>query len=109
MKKEEYYDTNYDFKEIEMDERFIICEKEMKLVFIIQILFTVLSVAAAYLLGRGNPEDYTYIMGLPAWWFAVISISLIFLGTVIYITKFILVDMDLGDEGTIEEKVKTKI
>ncbi|WMJ78444.1 MULTISPECIES: YhdT family protein [unclassified Sedimentibacter] len=98
MKKEEFYETNYSLDEIEMDPRFIICEKEMKLVFGVQIIFTLVSIIAAYLLGSGDPNNYSYILGLPTWWFAIIVISVIFTGVVIYITKFKLVDMELSDE-----------
>lgn len=107
MKKEEFYDTNYNLDDIEMDPRFVICEKEMKLVLGIQILFTIITIAAAYILGKGDPNNYTYIMGLPAWWFAVIATSVIFTGIVIYIVKFKLVNMSLTDEVS-DEKVKSK-
>jgi uncharacterized membrane protein YhdT len=98
MKREEFNETNYSLDEIEMDPRFIICEKEMKLVFVVQLIFTIVSIAAAYLLGSGDPKNYSYILGLPTWWFAIIAISVLFTGIVIYITKFKLVDMDLADE-----------
>lgn len=98
MKREEYFDTNYDFDEIEDDPRFIICEKEMKLVIAVQLAFTFSVISAGYFLGRGNPADYTYIFGLPAWFFAVLVISFIFFGIVIYVVKFKLQDMDLNDE-----------
>lgn len=109
MKKEEFYDTNYNLEDIEMDPRFIICEKEMKLVLSIQILFTIVSIAAAYLLSKGDPNNYSYILGLPAWWFAVIATCVIFTGIVIYIVKFKLVNMSLTDEVSDEkETVKEK-
>lgn len=98
MKREEYFDTNYEFDEIEDDPRFKVCEKEMKLVLSVQLAFTFLTIAAAYILGRGNPADYTYILGIPAWWLAVILISFAFFGIVIYIVKFKLQDMSLTDE-----------
>lgn len=104
MNMEEYNNTNYSFEEIEVDPRFKICEKEMKICFIVQILYTLLTIGIAYFIGRGDPKDYTYVMGVPAWWFSVILSSIIFMGIVIYITKVIFVDMDLTDEGTIEKK-----
>lgn len=109
MKKEEFYDTNYNLEDIEMDPRFIICEKEMKLVLSIQILFTIICVVVAYILGKGNPSNYSYIMGFPAWWFGVIAISVIFTAIVIYIVKFKLVNMSLTDEVSDEkDAVKEK-
>lgn len=108
MKKEEFYETDYDIDEIDSDPRFVICEKEMKLVLSIQIIFTIISIAAAYFLGSGDPNNYSYIMGLPVWWFAVILISVIFTGIVIYVTRYKLVNMNLTDEINIKEETAVK-
>ena len=102
MNKEEYYDRNYSFDEIEIDPRFKRCEKEMKITFGVQILFTLLTVFIAYTLGKGPVEEYKYIMGLPAWWFATVLIAVIFTCIVIGITKFVFQDMDLTDEGSLK-------
>ncbi|MBA1334573.1 MAG: hypothetical protein HPY66_2422 [Firmicutes bacterium] len=107
MNKEEYYDRNYSFDEIEIDPRFKRCEKEMKITFGVQILFTLISVFVAYTLGKGPVEEYKYIMGLPSWWFAVIVVTIVFTFIVIGITKMVFKDMDLTDEGVVEEKKKT--
>jgi uncharacterized membrane protein YhdT len=104
MADRDYYRTDYSFEEIEVDPRFKICEREMKISFLIQTLFTLCTIAAAYILGRGNPEEYLYVMGLPLWWFAVIAICFVFLGVVVYITNNVFVDMDLTDEGVINHK-----
>lgn len=98
METKEFYETKYSFDEIEVDPRFRICEKEMKLAFGVQIAFTLISVFVAYSLGSGDPKNYTYIMGLPAFWFASIVILFIFLGIIIFITKKVFKDMDLTDE-----------
>jgi len=105
MKKEEFYERNYSLDEIEADPRFIVCEREMKLVLGIQVAFTIASIAAAYFFGRGNPENYSYIMGLPLWWFAVILISVIFTAIVVWIVKFKLVNMNLTDENSTEYNI----
>lgn len=97
MTREEYFDRNYNFDEIDVDPRFIRCEKEMKITFAIWIIFAVLSIGLAYYLGRGPSESYRYIMGLPQWWFAAIVVTVIFSGIVIYITKFVFQDMPLDD------------
>lgn len=97
MKKEEYYDTDYDMDEIEVDPRFVTCEKEMKLVYGVQILYLIVMITVAYTLSKGDPRDYGYILGLPAWWFAVISIAVIFAGIAIYISRFKLTNMSLTD------------
>ena len=99
MDKREYYEINYSFGEIEVDPRFNTCEKEMKIVYIVQLLYTILTIAITYFLGKGDPKDYTYIMGLPLWWFANIVITIIFAAIVYSLTKWKFVDMDLMDEG----------
>ncbi|MBK5251671.1 MAG: YhdT family protein [Peptostreptococcaceae bacterium] len=97
MTKEEYYDTNYELDEIEVDPRFVICEKEMKLVFSIQLAFTTVMITLGYFLGRGDPKDYTYILGMPTWWFVSIVTSFIFFGIIVYVVKFKFQDMSLDD------------
>jgi uncharacterized membrane protein YhdT len=102
MNKDEYYDRNYGFEEIQIDPRFKICEKEMKITFGVWILFAIISLATAYGLGKGPVEEYKYVMGLPAWWFASIVITLVFTLIVIGVTKMVFKDMDLTDEGNTE-------
>lgn len=103
MNREEFYDRNYSFDDIEVDPRFIRCAKEMKITFLVWILFAVISIGVSYLLGRGDVQDYTYVAGLPLWWFMAILISLLFTALVIFITKFVFQDMDLTDEGSLNK------
>ena len=98
MNHDEFYSRDYNVDEIEMDHRFVRCEKEMKIVIGIQLLFTIVTIGVAYYFGSGDPNEYTYILGLPAWWFLVILTTLVFMGIAVYITKFVLKDMSLDDE-----------
>lgn len=104
ISKKEYYETNYNIDEIEEDPRFKVCAKEMKITFGIQLIYTVITMTAAYVIGKGDPKDYTYIMGMPAWWFAVMVICLIFLGIIIFVTNKVFVNMDLHDEVETHDK-----
>lgn len=103
MNKEEYFDRNYSFDEIEIDPRFKRCEKEMKIAFGVQILFTLISIFVGYTLSKGPVDQYDYIMGLPAWWFATVLVTVVFTFIVIGITKMVFRDMDLTDEDKIEQ------
>lgn len=59
--------------------------------------------AFAYGLGKGDPADYTYVFGLPAWFFysCVLGFIVISLLVIIVVKKFF-VEIPFDDEG--EEK-----
>lgn len=97
MKKEDFYSTDYDINEIEDDERLLICKKEMKLVFFVQLMYTFILILVAYFLGKGDPKHYTYILGLPLWWFTSLALTFLFLFVIMYIVKYVFVDFDLND------------
>lgn len=101
MKLEEYYSRDYEFKDIEIDPRFKVCTREMIITLAVWFLYAIISITVAYELGKGPVEAYTYVMGLPKWWFATILITLIFTFVVIGITLFVFKDMDLTDVGTV--------
>ena len=70
------------------------------------VTFAVVSIVVAYGLGKGPVEEYTYVMGLPLWWFASIIVTIIFTFIVIGITMFVFKDMDLNDVVYVNEKKK---
>lgn len=86
---------DYEFSEIEDDPRFLIINKEVKFAYILWIAFAVLSLAAIYGLGGGDPLKYTYIMGLPQWFFAYVMIVVGFIVLITYVVKKRFQDMDL--------------
>ena len=55
-----------EFKE---DPRFEQCNRETKVMLVLLILNIVWWYAFAYGLGMRSPDDYSYVMGLPAWFF----------------------------------------
>lgn len=103
MKKSEYYSTNYQFKDINIDPRFKICEKEMKLSFAVWFAYTLITISTAYYLGKGPVENYTYILGLPSWIFSSIIITLLFYLIVLFITNKVFKNIDLTDKNNIKE------
>lgn len=58
----------------------------------------------AYGLGRKNPEQYTYILGLPDWFFYSCVLGFIVMAILVtVIVKRWFVDIPLNDEGEHEE------
>lgn len=54
----------------------------------------------AYGLGSGNPHEYTYIFGFPAWFFMSSIVGFIVMVILVWlIAKFVLVDIPFEDEG----------
>lgn len=104
MEKQEYYSRDYSFEEIDVDPRFLRCQKEMLITLSTWFAFTIISIAVAYGLGKGPVEEYTYVFGLPLWWFAAVMVTVVFTFIVIGITLFVFKDMDLADVGEIAEE-----
>jgi len=58
----------------------------------------------AYGLGSKPPEEYTYIMGFPAWiFFSMIVGTLLMFVLVFIVVKFMLTDISLEDEDDEDE------
>lgn len=87
---------DYDFSEIEDDPRFLIINKEVKFAYIVWIAFSLLSLAAIYGLGSGDPTEYSYVMGLPLWFFVylMIVVGLLIVLTFVVRNKFRNMDLD---------------
>lgn len=82
--------TDYDVNEIVEDIRLSQARKEMLITQIVGTTVIILSVAIAYILGKGDPTGYTFIMGYPVWY--VVSVGVCFCGTIfalIFATKLI--------------------
>lgn len=98
--KEEFKGTDdqsrdYDFSEIEDDPRFLIINKEVKFAYVVWITFALLSLGAIYGLGSGDPREYSYVMGLPLWFFVYLMIVVSFIIVLTYVIRNKFQDMDL--------------
>ncbi|NLB82793.1 MAG: YhdT family protein [Synergistaceae bacterium] len=70
------------------DPRYRECAKEAWYGVILGIVNLVIWAVAGYGLGSGPVENYSYIMGFPAWFFfSCIANSLLAIGATIYIVK----------------------
>ncbi|MBB5174698.1 putative membrane protein YhdT [Texcoconibacillus texcoconensis] len=86
----------------EQDPRFKIANREAIIGVILAIINFIWWYGFAYGLGSKPVEEYTYVFGLPAWFFysAVVGF-LVMLVLVIVVVKTVFVDVSLEDE---EEK-----
>lgn len=54
----------------------------------------------AYGLGSGDPKEYTYIFGFPAWFFMSSVIGFIVMVILVWITvRYVLIEVPFEDEG----------
>lgn len=95
LKNADDHIRNYEFSEIEDDPRFLVINKEVKFAYILWTVFAILSLAAIYGLGGGDPVEYTYVMGLPLWFFAYLTIVIGFIVLITYVVKKKFRNMDL--------------
>ena len=94
-------------KKRKQERRFSIAHKEALIGCVLTVINFVLWFGFAYGLGSKPPEEYTYILGIPAWiFFSLISVTLFMFILVFFVVKFMLTEVSLEDE---EEKDKRKM
>jgi len=82
------------------DQRFKVANREALIGVGLAIFNFVWWFGFAYGLGDRTPEDYTYIMGLPSWFFYSCVLGfLIMVVLVIVAVKFWFTEVPLDDEG----------
>lgn len=64
---EDLYRSDYDAKQVETDPRFIHCRRDMILVQVVYLSFTLLLVVLSYWLCPDDISQMTYFLGLPLW------------------------------------------
>lgn len=65
-------------------------KKEVKYTIILYFMYFFWSILTAYLLGSGNPDEYSFILGFPTWFFFSCILSYIFCCIGVYLLiKFI--------------------
>lgn len=98
MNKQEYDDRNYDFKDIPDDPRFKICFKEAMMVIGFWWVFVIATLLIMYTAGAGDPGTYSYVCGLPLWFFLVCLLIFCCIGVVVFLVKKVFQDFSLDDE-----------
>ena len=64
---DDLYRCDYDTREVETDPRFVHCRRDMILVQVVYLTFTVLLVVLSYWLCPDDISQMTYLFGLPLW------------------------------------------
>lgn len=97
---------DYDFKDIDVDPRFKVCLKEVFICIGIFVAFAAAMLISVFVIGGGNPLEYTYILGMPAWYFCVLLVCAATCALVAVILDKFFTHMSLEAVGELEEKKK---
>ncbi len=85
-------------KDFIVDPRYKIATKEALLAIFLFILNFLWWFIFAYGLGSQAPEDYTYILGFPAWFFWSVIVGFILFSVLVSLmVRFFYTDLPLGD------------
>ncbi|RPF54410.1 YhdT family protein [Aquisalibacillus elongatus] len=86
------------------DRRFRIAHSEALIGVVLALINFLWWYGFAYGLGNKSPDEYSYILGFPAWFFWSCIIGFIVMVIlVIVVVKFLLTDVPLDDEGREEQ------
>ncbi|UOQ94496.1 YhdT family protein [Halobacillus shinanisalinarum] len=81
------------------DHRFMIANREAIIGVALAVINFVWWFAFAYGLGSKPPEEYSYVFGLPAWFFYSCVVGFILIAAlVIFVVKFLFVEVSFEDE-----------
>ncbi|RUL52157.1 MULTISPECIES: YhdT family protein [Lysinibacillus] len=81
------------------DKRFKIANREALIGVVLVLINFAIWFGFAYGLGNGDPKDYTYLFGFPAWFFYSCIAGTIFMIVLIWITiKLFFKDVSFSDE-----------
>ncbi|TKC16285.1 YhdT family protein [Robertmurraya kyonggiensis] len=84
----------------EKDPRFKVANKEALIGIILVIINFLWWFGFAYGMGSESVENYSYIMGLPAWFFySCVGGFILMVLLVIFVVKFFFKDVPFEDEG----------
>lgn len=105
QKKEISYDSrDYDFKEIETDERFRQTAKEFWVTLLTFGIFIIFLTGNLYLNGRSDVAHYKYVFGFPLWIFLEIVILVGMVVAVELVVTFVYRDMDVTPTGKLKPR-----
>lgn len=82
-----------------MDPRFKIAHREALIGIVLVVINFAMWYGFAYGLGQGDPTDYTYVFGFPAWFFYSCIAGTIFMVVLIWmVMKFFFTEVSLEVE-----------
>ena len=98
---------DYDLKtDIEVEPRFKICLRELLISFGVFIVFAAVMLFVIFVVGDGDPRQFNYILGMPAWYFWVFVVCAATAVVVALILDKFFTHMSLESVGDAEEKKK---
>ena len=98
---------DYDLKtDIEVDPRFKVCLRELCISFGVFAVFAAVMLFVIFVVGDGDPRQFNYILGIPAWYFWVFVVCAVTAVVVALILDKFFTHMSLDPIGDIEEKKK---
>ena len=87
------------------DKRFKIANREAIIGVILVLINFIWWYAFAYGMGSGDPTSYTYILGMPAWFFYSCVVGfLVMVVLVAFVVKFLFKEVPFEDEEEGEEE-----
>lgn len=87
------------------DWRFKVANREALIGVVLVIINFVWWYGFAYGLGSKPPEEYTYVLGFPAWiFYSLILGTLVMFILVFIVVKFLLTDVPLDDDKVSDDK-----
>jgi uncharacterized membrane protein YhdT len=67
----------------------------MYITYAFQILFTAIIIAIAFGYGGKPLNEYTFILGMPSWWFATIVVTVFFIGLLVVLCNRVFKDISI--------------
>jgi uncharacterized membrane protein YhdT len=94
---------DYEFSDIEMDERFVQIFKEWLVTIAVFIVHMTLVIANLYILGK-DPANYVYVGGFPLWIVLMVSEFVLLIVTVFVVVDKVFRHMDIEPTGKLHSK-----
>ncbi|MDP7980742.1 YhdT family protein [Bacillus sp. WLY-B-L8] len=86
------------------DPRFRIAHREAWIGIGLAVINFLIWYGFAYGLGSGNPKDYAYILGFPAWFFYSCIVGFIVMVLlIVFVVRFVFQDVSFDEEEKSEE------
>lgn len=108
QKKIDPNSRDYQFSDIEPDERFVQTNKEFWITLGTYVVFMLLMMANLFLVGGYDVSKYTYVLGFPLWIFLEICILVGMVAAVLLIVTFVYRDMDITPRGALKPRKQGK-
>ncbi|MGG2014760.1 YhdT family protein [Bacillus sp. S10(2024)] len=86
------------------DPRFRISHREALIGLGLAVINFLIWYGFAYGLGSGNPKEYTYILGFPAWFFYSCIVGFVVMVLlIVFVVRFVFQDVSFDEEEKSEE------